>query len=141
MANKQLFASLLQNNLATTATNRAGGKSYGMSPKQALAQYASTGSLNGTFYASAETQLDEILALCNNQYGFIDTKFIAQTALYAREKAFMKDVPALLVAILATRGETEFLKAVFPHVVDNAKIKSCVRVQRVVNRLVHCLNV
>jgi 60 kDa SS-A/Ro ribonucleoprotein len=131
MANKQLFASLLQTNLAATATNRAGGKSYAMSPKQALAQYASTGSLNGTFYASAETQLDEILALCNNQHGFIATKFIAQTALYARENAFMKDVPALLVAILATRGETEFLKAVFPRVVDNAKmLRTFVQIMR-----------
>jgi 60 kDa SS-A/Ro ribonucleoprotein len=131
MANKQLFASLLQQNLAAMAQNRAGGKSYMMPAKHALAQYASTGSLNGTFYASAETQLDEILALCNNHEDFIPTEFIAQTALYARERACMKDVPALLVAILATRSETAYLKAVFPRVVDTAKVlRSFVQIMR-----------
>jgi 60 kDa SS-A/Ro ribonucleoprotein len=138
MANKQLFASLTQKTLvqknlvtlAATAQNRAGGKSYELSPKHALAQYAATGSLNATFYASAETQFEEILALCNIQQTssrkgastLVSTKFIAQLAVYARQRGFMKDLPALLTAVLATRGETEYLKSVFPHVMDNAKM-------------------
>jgi 60 kDa SS-A/Ro ribonucleoprotein len=131
MENKQLSASLLHDNVAAQARNRAGSKSYALSPKHALAQYASTGSLNGTFYASAETHVDEILALCNSQDNFITTEFIAQTALYAREHAFMKDIPALMTAILATRSETEFLKAVFPRVMDTAKIlRSFVQIMR-----------
>lgn len=145
MANKQLFASVLQQyhkeqmsttvatTIAATAINRAGGKSYAFSPKHALAQYAATGSLNGTYYASAETQFDEILALCNGRDKGIavETTFIAQLAVYARERAAMKDLPALLTAILATRGETTLLKAVFPRVVDNAKmLRSFVQIIR-----------
>lgn len=123
MANKSLFSSLVGSLPPANAHNRAGGTSYVLTPKHALAQYALTGCLNGTFYASAETQLDEILALCNAQgHDFIPTEFIAQTALYAREHALMKDVPALLTAALAGRPETEYLKAVFPRVIDTGKM-------------------
>ena len=41
---------------AADALNEAGGKAYALGPELALAQYAATGCLNGTFYASAETQ-------------------------------------------------------------------------------------
>jgi len=143
MANKRLFqsliGSLLPNNSSTKASahNEAGGKAYSLSPKHTLAQYVATGCLNGTFYASAENQLEQILSLCNAQEGlwqhhdFISTEFIAQTAVYAREKAFMKDASALLVALLTMREETEYLKAVFPRVIDNGKmLRSFVQIMR-----------
>jgi 60 kDa SS-A/Ro ribonucleoprotein len=142
MANKRLFQSLMggllpSNTLpSTNARNQAGGKAYTLSPKHILAQYAATGCLNGTLYASAENQLEQILSLCNAQNrlwnnGFIPTEFIAQTAVYARENGMMKDVPALLVALLTTREETEYLKAVFPRVIDNGKmLRTFVQIMR-----------
>ena len=65
MANKNLFRSIA-GKLAPKATsvNEAGGRAYALTPKQALAQFASTGCLSQTFYASAEDQLAKVLALC-----------------------------------------------------------------------------
>ncbi len=48
---------------AADATNEAGGKAYAFRSKHALAQYAVTGCLNGTYYASAATQLERTLEL------------------------------------------------------------------------------
>lgn len=62
MANRNLFATL-RGVLAprTDLVNEAGGPAYALSPKHALAQYAATGCLNGTYYASAETQLEAVV--------------------------------------------------------------------------------
>ena len=49
--------------------------------------------MSRTFYASAEAQLDEVL----NAAREVDAAFIAKTAVYARERGYMKDMPALLV--------------------------------------------
>lgn len=118
MANKNLFA-MIAGKLArrTDAVNEAGGKAYALTPKQALAQYAATGCLNGTFYASAEEQLETVLALCEN----IETPFIAQTAIWCRQSGNMKDMPALLCAVLATRN-IALLESIFPRVLDNGKM-------------------
>jgi 60 kDa SS-A/Ro ribonucleoprotein len=118
MANKKLFATIA-GMLApkTNAINEAGGRAYRLTPKQALAQYAATGCLNGTYYASAEQQLQRVLELCAE----IETEFIARTAIYSRERGFMKDMPALLCAVLATRN-SELLEAIFPRVIDNGRM-------------------
>ena len=121
MANKQLFGSSA-GCLAPAAdsVNEAGGAAYQLSPKQALAQYAATGCLNDTFYAGARTQLDAVLGLCAE----LEPKFIAQAAVYARGKAFMKDMPALLCAVLSAKGEEGLgcLGRVFRKVIDNGKM-------------------
>ena len=76
MANKTLFQSLRGALLPKTdAVNEAGGPAYALAPKQALAQYAATGCLNSTFYASANDQLQKVLALANE----VDAPFIAKT--------------------------------------------------------------
>ena len=118
MANKNLFATIA-GKLApkATAVNEAGGRAYALTPKQALAQYAATGCLNGTFYATADEQLSEVLALCSQ----IDSEFIARTAIYCREQGFMKDMPALLCAVLTTRHPA-LLEEIFPRVIDNGKM-------------------
>jgi 60 kDa SS-A/Ro ribonucleoprotein len=118
MANKNLFASIV-GKLArkSDAVNEAGGRAYAMTPKQALAQYAATGCLSRTFYASADQQLAKVLELCAQ----VDSEFIARTAIYARQRGFMKDMPALLLAVLATRNPA-LLEQVFPLVIDNAKM-------------------
>jgi|GEM_PF-6240705 len=58
MANKYIFRSLAGSPPPADTLNEAGGKAFALPPRQALAQYAVTGCLNGTFYASAETQLE-----------------------------------------------------------------------------------
>ncbi len=65
MASKSLFQSVI-GALAPKAPirNEAGGLAYELSPRHALAQYASTGCLNQKFYASAEDQLQQILKIC-----------------------------------------------------------------------------
>lgn len=118
MANKKLFKTLAGKLLPkTNAVNEAGGRGYKLSPKAALAQYAVTGCLNNTFYANAETQLAKVIELSQQ----VDAVFIAQLALYARERGHMKDMPALLCAVLAVK-DVALLKAVFPRVIDNGKM-------------------
>lgn len=119
MANKRLFGNSTQSTKVpvTDTVNEAGGKAYAFGPQHALAQLAATGCLNATYYASGEVQLEQILDLANK----VDAKFLAQTAIYARERGFMKDMPALLCAVLAKK-DVNLLKAVFPRVIDNGKM-------------------
>jgi len=118
MASKSLFQSIAGAlSPKTDARNEAGGQAYHLSPRHALAQYASTGCFNQTFYASAEDQLQKVLKFCEK----VPTDFIARTALHCREKAFMKDVPALLCAVLAAR-DAERLELIFGRVINDAKM-------------------
>jgi 60 kDa SS-A/Ro ribonucleoprotein len=118
MANRNLFATIAGKLAPKTNTaNEAGGRAYQLTAKQALAQYAATGCLNGTFYATAEEQLETVLSLC----GGIESEFIARTAIYSRERGFMKDMPALLCAVLTTRHPA-LLETIFPRVIDNGKM-------------------
>jgi len=118
MANKSLFNSLRGSFLKPADTkNDAGGRAYSLTTEQALAQIAATGCLSDTFYASAETQLDRVLDLASKA----DTDFIAKLAIFSRQRAFMKDMPALLCAILANR-DLDRLEEIFPQVIDNGKM-------------------
>jgi 60 kDa SS-A/Ro ribonucleoprotein len=110
----------------TNAVNEAGGVAYAFPPKHMLAQYAATGCLNATFYASAEDQLDTVLKLCRE----IEPEFIARTALYARSKGYMKDLPAVLCAVLSVRSPG-LLAEVFDRVIDDGKmLRNFVQVMR-----------
>ncbi len=116
MANKQLFRTQLATP-ATDTANEAGGRAYALPAKLALAQYAATGCLSGTFYAGAEEQLGKVLGFCAE----IDPEFIAKTAIYSRQRGLMKDMPALLVAVLAAR-DSALCERVFDRVIDNGKL-------------------
>jgi 60 kDa SS-A/Ro ribonucleoprotein len=118
MANKTLFQSLVGlASLKSNTRNEAGGPAYALSPKHALAQYAVTGCLSSTFYASAETQLQKVLQLAAKA----DAAFVAKTAVYCRTRGFMKDMPALLCATLAAR-DSALLARIFDRVVDDGKM-------------------
>ncbi len=118
MANASLFQSLKGKLLPTAnAVNVEQAAAYQLSPQHRLAQYAATGCLNDTYYANAETHLDTVLELAKE----VDARFIAQTAIYCRERGYMKDMPALLAAILAARGAAE-LTPVFDRVIDSGKM-------------------
>jgi 60 kDa SS-A/Ro ribonucleoprotein len=110
----------------TDATNEAGGPAYTLSPKHALAQYAMTGCFNSTYYASADDQLQKVLALTKE----VDAEFIAKTAVYSRQKGFMKDMPAVLCAALAEKN-AHLLRTVFDRVIDDGKmVRNFVQVMR-----------
>jgi len=85
MASKSLF-STLRGALAPKADsfNEAGGLAYQLKPRHALAQFAATGCLSRTFYATAEYQLQQVLKLCEK----VMTDFIARTALHCRQRNF-----------------------------------------------------
>jgi 60 kDa SS-A/Ro ribonucleoprotein len=118
MANKTLFKSLVGKLMPSTdALNEERSPAYALSPKHQLAQYAATGCLNTTFYANADEQLAKVLDLCAG----VDPEFIAKTAVFCRERGFMKDMPALLCALLTVK-DRRLLDAVFPRVIDNAKM-------------------
>jgi len=82
-----------------TTKNRAGGPAYQYTDEHALIQHASTGTFNGTFYATAEQQFGEVFDLCAK----LDPRFIAQVAIFSRNQGFMKDMPAYLVSDLAVK--------------------------------------
>lgn len=118
MVNTQLFKTLKAALLpATNAFNAQQAPAYAYGPRHRLAQLAVTGCLNNTFYASASAQLDDALALALTE----DPVFVARTAIYARECGAMKDMPALLLAVLAVR-DLQLMAQVFPRVVDSGKM-------------------
>ncbi len=118
MANKNLFKTLAGKLLpGTDALNEHLAPAYALSPKAQLAQYAATGCLNRTFYAEADEQLAKVIELCRS----LDAEFIAKTAIYARERGFMKDMPALLCAVLSVK-DVKTLARVFPRVIDNGRM-------------------
>src|SRR5499426_1169167 len=127
MANNTLFKSLIGKLMpATDAINEERAPAYALSPKQQLAQYAATGCLNNTFYAGADEQLAKVLELCDA----VDAEFIAKTAVFCRERGWMKDMPALLCAVLSMK-DRQLLNAIFPRVIDNAKmLRNFVQIMR-----------
>src|SRR5947209_6246796 len=82
--------------------------------------------MNHTFYTSAEEQLAKVLELCAQ----VEPEFIAKAAVFCRERGFMKDMPALLCAVLSVRDRA-LLAKVFPRVVDNGKmLRNFVQIMR-----------
>ncbi len=122
MVNKSLFSSLFsrgnRNFPQADSINEAGGLAYRFTPKHALAQIAATGCFNGVFYGSAASQLVELRALIDQ---VDDNLFLAKLAVYARERAYMKDMPAALLVALSKR-DTELMHRVFDRVVDNGRV-------------------
>jgi 60 kDa SS-A/Ro ribonucleoprotein len=118
MANKSLFSSVKSLLPRADARNEAGGRAYQSAPKHALAQLAATGCFNGTFYTAAETQLDELRKLIDQ---VDDNLFLAKLAVYARERALMKDMPAALLTVLSKR-DPQLMHTVFDRVVDNGRV-------------------
>lgn len=129
MANQELFgtkASRTRKLPKTDTVNAAGGTAYLRSDEAALAQFAATGMFKNTFYVNAEKQLDEAVTLAKR----VDPAFLAKVAVYSRHRAYLKDMPALLVAVLATR-DTELFKKTFPVVIDNGRmLRNFVQVMR-----------
>lgn len=126
MANTNLFQTLGAQARTPGTVNEAGGRAYVFDPKHALAQYAMTGCLNGTYYADAATQLERTLEFASAA----GPEFTAKVALYSRQRGHMKDMPALLCAALSVL-DGRVLEAVFHRVCDDAKmIRNFVQIVR-----------
>lgn len=117
MANRNLFSNTGAAVPAADSLNNAGGRAYALAPKAALAQMAVTGVFNDTFYTDASSQLQAAKALVAQ----VDAVFLAKLAVYSRQNAFMKDMPAFLAATLASK-DVALLARIFDRVVDNGKM-------------------
>ncbi|MFK7753302.1 MAG: RNA-binding protein [Sedimentitalea sp.] len=118
MAHKSVFAST-KGPLApkASARNAHGAPAYAYSDAHALAQLAVTGTFGGMFYQTAHEELDYVLDVAEA----VDARFLAQAAIYARARGHMKDMPAVLLAVLARRDPVLF-RAVFGRVIDTGKM-------------------
>ena len=126
--NKTLFAQASPGALVpqADATNAAGGLAYKPSDEQALAQLAMTGTFGNAFYCSAEQQLTDLLVLAEK----VSNEYLAQLAVYACLKGWMKDTPIVLLALLSTRSASLFEKAFDLIVTDGKMLRNFVQVIR-----------
>lgn len=117
MANFKLFNTQQATLPACDTLNAAQAPAYAYSAKHKLAQLAVTGCLNHTFYASAESQLDEVLRLVAE----LDSRYVVKAATYARKQGHMKDMPALMLAAL-TAQRSALMPELFEQVIDSGKM-------------------
>ncbi|MEZ6125805.1 MAG: hypothetical protein R3C49_21980 [Planctomycetaceae bacterium] len=113
-----MFSSITSVLPRATTVNEAGGPAYKFPAKHALAQLAATGTFGNVFYATASDQLDQLRKLIDE---VDDNEFLAKLAVYSRERAYMKDMPAALLVTLSTR-ETALMHKVFDRVADNGRV-------------------
>ena len=127
MVNKAIFKTYLGKLLPGTDTqNHEGAPAYQLTPREALAQYAVTGTFNGTFYADGAEQLEAVKALALE----VEPEFLAKVAVYAAERGYMKDMPVTLLAMLS-RLESDVFARAFPRVVKSGKmLRGFVQVMR-----------
>ena len=108
------------------ARHHEGAPAYKREARHQLAQLAMTGTLHPTFYANAEAQLADVMALAAK----VPPRFLAQAAIWAREKGHMKDMPALMLAALSVR-DPALLGRAFPKVIDNGRmVRTFVEIMR-----------
>lgn len=118
MANKSVFATTLGRLLPRTdAVNREGSAAFAHDARHTLAQLAMTGTLNDGFYAQAQEQLGDALEACEG----VSPEFLAKAAVFVRECGHMKDMPALMLAVLSRRDAVLFART-FPRVIDNGRM-------------------
>lgn len=127
MANKSVFASFVGRLLPRTDTvNKAGAPAYAYDADHKLVQLALTGTFADRFYQSAGQELAAVRDAAENA----DPEFLARAAIYARKTGHMKDMPAFLLAVLASRDSAAFIRA-FGRVVDNGRmVRTFVQIMR-----------
>ncbi len=127
MANKSVFASLRGRMFQKAdAVNKEGAPAYQYQDRQKLAQLAMTGTIGELVYQSADTELEAVLDVANK----VTPEFLAKAVVHVREKGHMKDMPALLLAVLASR-DSQLFSVAFPRVVTNGKmLRNFVQIMR-----------
>lgn len=107
--------------------NISGFGAFEFEPRHALAQIVCTGTFRNTFYTTKEMQLASVLELAKQ----CDPEFVAKCAIYAREKGFMKEMPAFLCAYLSSIGRADLVSRIFSRVIDSIKmLKNYVKIMR-----------
>jgi len=127
MANKNLFSSAVAKFLPRADTvNKEGASAYAYGPEAKLAQLAATGTLSEGFYSGAGAQLADVLDAATK----VDPEWVAKCAIYARQSGAMKDMPALLTALL-TVSDPDLSVRVFKRVIDNGRmLRNFVQIMR-----------
>lgn len=127
MVNKAIFQSYPGTLLpSANSRNKEGAPAYALTAREALAQYAVTGTFNDTFYAGAGEQLESVMALAAD----VEPAFLAKLAIYAAEQAHMKDMPIMLLSFLSGLESDAFARA-FPRVVKSGRmLRGFVQVMR-----------
>jgi 60 kDa SS-A/Ro ribonucleoprotein len=106
--------------------NREFSPAYAYGPEHKLAQLAATGTLHDAFYASAETQLVDVIEAAKA----VDPLFVAKAAVFARSRGAMKDMPALLTAWL-TVADPDLAVRIFGRTIDNGRmLRNFVQIMR-----------
>ncbi|WP_426491586.1 TROVE domain-containing protein [Hymenobacter sp. 102] len=82
---------------AATAVNHAGAPAYVLTPALELYAAVATAGLQDQFYEKADTRLARLRHLVAHN----DARFVAQLAVYAREKLHLRSVPLVLAVELA----------------------------------------
>lgn len=110
-------ASVSTPSIKVNTVNDSGGIAYAMTHEHALAQYAVTGMLDNRVLQSAQVEFERVMAIADK----CSSEYIAKVAIYAHEKGLMKDMPALLLAILLKRNKAIF-GPVFDRVITNGRM-------------------
>ena len=118
MANQSFVQSICSYLPTATDVTAARGPAYKYDRQHALALLAFTAVFGNSFYANTQTQLDEIRRLIDQ---VDDNEFLAKLAVYCREHAFMKDMPAAMLLALSCR-DTDLVHQVFDRVVGNGSV-------------------
>ncbi|MEM1162010.1 MAG: RNA-binding protein, partial [Pseudomonadota bacterium] len=101
----------------TTARNAEGAPAYAYEDAHLLAQMAATGTFGQSFYQDAQCELAKVIDAAER----VAPEFLAKTAIFTRQRGHMKDMPSVLLAVLARRDPVLFRRA-FGRVIDNGRM-------------------
>ncbi|MDU0372713.1 TROVE domain-containing protein [Hymenobacter endophyticus] len=85
----------------TPVLNHAGAPAYALTPALELYAAVATAGLSNQFYEKADTRLARLRVLVAQN----EPLFVAQLAVYAREKLYLRSVPLVLAVELARRHQ------------------------------------
>jgi len=89
--------------------NKEGFPAYSGTPEVDLVNVLMTGSTANLFYASARTNVAEIVDVLKN---FKDDEFLAKATVYAREQGYVREIPVASSIVLSTKSLDLFRKVV-----------------------------
>lgn len=91
------MARFRKTNYRNTIENRAGGEAFKQSPKLELVSLLLTSFVKDQYYRTADEQLEDLSRLVNE---ISDKKFVAKSAIYARNEFGMRSITHALIGEL-----------------------------------------
>lgn len=142
MANKKMFSSSTSRGgvrlakkskpryttpiIPANTINNAGGIAYDTGAEHSLAQLIVTSTFNDNSHINADAQVKEFLRLAN----IVSPLFLAQCAIYGKEKGMMKDSPMMVLAVLSKRDPALFSKVFNRLVTYEGNLRTFVQIMR-----------